>query len=48
MDKARVVDALKATTFKTVLGPITFDAKGDVKEPTYVVYVWRNGKFDYL
>ena len=48
VDKVKVLDALKSTTFKTVLGPITFDAKGDVKEPTYVVYVWRNGKFDYL
>jgi branched-chain amino acid transport system substrate-binding protein len=47
-DTAKVLPALKSTTFKTVLGPITFDAKGDVKEPTYVVYVWKDGKFDYL
>lgn len=48
VETAKVLDALRSTTFKTVLGPITFDGKGDVKEPTYVVYVWRDGKFDYL
>lgn len=47
-DPAKVIPELKGNTFKTVLGPITFDAKGDVKEPTYVVYVWSDGKFDYL
>ena len=48
VEPAKVLDALKSTTFNTVLGPITFDAKGDVKEPTYVVYIWKDGKFDYL
>ncbi len=33
--------------FDTVLGPISFDAKGDVTAPGYVVYVWKNGKYDY-
>jgi branched-chain amino acid transport system substrate-binding protein len=48
VEPAKVLDALKSMTFNTVLGPITFDAKGDVKEPTYVVYIWKDGKFDYL
>jgi branched-chain amino acid transport system substrate-binding protein len=48
VDPAKVLPQLKSNTFGTVLGPITFDAKGDVKEPTYVVYVWKDGKFDYL
>ena len=29
--------------FKTVLGDIAFDAKGDVRVPDLVVYVWRKG-----
>jgi len=33
--------------FDTVLGSISFDAKGDVTAPGYVVYVWKNGKYDY-
>lgn len=46
-DTDKVLTALHDTTFKTVLGPITFDEKGDVKQPTYVVYVWTDGKYDY-
>jgi branched-chain amino acid transport system substrate-binding protein len=34
-------------TLHTVLGDIAFDAKGDVKAPGYVVYEWKNGKYDY-
>lgn len=33
--------------FDTVLGPTSFDAKGDVTPPDYVVYVWRKGKYGY-
>ena len=33
--------------FDTVLGPISFDQKGDVTAPGYVVYIWKNGKYDY-
>lgn len=43
-----VIAALKSGTFDTVLGPISFDAKGDVKAPGYVVYVWKDGKYDYV
>jgi hypothetical protein len=34
---------LKKETFDTVLGKISFDAKGDVKAPGYVVYAWNTG-----
>ncbi len=34
--------------FATVLGPISFDAKGDVIGTGYVVYVWRKGKYGYV
>ena len=31
--------------WQTVLGPISFDAKGDVTVPDYVFYIWRNGSY---
>jgi len=36
--------------FKTVIGDISFDKKGDITRPDYVVYTWKkgpNGKIDY-
>jgi branched-chain amino acid transport system substrate-binding protein len=47
-DTAKVIAALKANTFSTVLGDIGFDSKGDVTAPGYVVYVWKGGKYDYV
>ncbi len=29
--------------FKTVLGNISFDAKGDITRPDYIVFIWRKG-----
>src|SRR5690606_8173540 len=37
-------------TFKTVIGDISFDKKGDVTRPDYVMYQWKknaDGKIDY-
>jgi branched-chain amino acid transport system substrate-binding protein len=34
--------------FSTVLGTLTYDAKGDVTTPDYAVYVWRHGYEDQL
>lgn len=45
---ADVAKVLKSgQKFDTVLGQISFDQKGDVTAPGYVVYVWKNGKYDY-
>jgi branched-chain amino acid transport system substrate-binding protein len=36
--------------FKTVIGDITFDKKGDITRPDYVMYTWKkgaDGKIDY-
>ncbi|GGC31291.1 branched chain amino acid ABC transporter substrate-binding protein [Siccirubricoccus deserti] len=45
-DPRRVAAALKAQgPWQTVLGPISFDAKGDVTVPDYVFYIWRNGSY---
>jgi branched-chain amino acid transport system substrate-binding protein len=36
--------------FKTVIGDIAFDKKGDITRPDYIMYVWKkgaDGKIDY-
>jgi branched-chain amino acid transport system substrate-binding protein len=47
-DNKKAIDALQKGTFKTVLGDIAFDAKGDPHTEGYVVYVWKSGNYDYL
>lgn len=42
---ADLIKALHSATFNTVLGPIAFDAKGDLKDPKYVFYRWENGNY---
>jgi branched-chain amino acid transport system substrate-binding protein len=37
--------ALHANSFDTVIGPIKFDKKGDIVDPKYVFYVWKDGKY---
>jgi branched-chain amino acid transport system substrate-binding protein len=37
--------ALKSITLDTVVGPLSWDKKGDVTEPRYVFYVWKGGKY---
>ena len=48
VDPSKVIPALKGGNFKTVLGDIGFDDKGDVTAPGYVVYEWSGGKYDYV
>jgi len=31
-----------------VLGPITFDKKGDITVADYVFYVWKNGSYSQM
>lgn len=47
-ETGKIVKGLKSGKFETVLGPIGFDAKGDVTAPGYVVYEWKDGKYDYV
>ncbi len=35
-------------SFETVLGPLAYDAKGDVTTPDYAIYVWKRGYEDQL
>ncbi len=45
-DATKVAEALhKGSTYKTVIGTIGFDAKGDVTTPAYVWYRWNNGQY---
>ncbi len=45
---ADMVKALHSETFNTVVGPIKFDQKGDVLNPEYVFYVWKDGKYSQM
>lgn len=39
-DPKKVMAAMKAGKWDTVIGPIEYDAKGDIKQIDYVVYKW--------
>ena len=39
---------LRAGTWDSVLGPISYDKKGDVKVSDYVFYVWHSGKYSEM
>jgi branched-chain amino acid transport system substrate-binding protein len=47
-DPQTVAKMLKTRSWDSVLGPITFDAKGDVKESNYVSYVWKDGSYSQM
>jgi branched-chain amino acid transport system substrate-binding protein len=36
---------LKSITVDTVIGPLSWDKKGDVTDPKYVFYIWKNGTY---
>ena len=44
-DLDAVIEALNDNQFETVLGPISFDDKGDVEGASYVMYEWENGEY---
>lgn len=44
-DGAKVAKAFRGATFDTVIGKLTINDKGDVKDPEYVWYVWDQGKY---
>jgi branched-chain amino acid transport system substrate-binding protein len=43
--EADLSKALHSMTVETVLGPLTWDKKGDVANPKYVFYLWKAGKY---
>jgi branched-chain amino acid transport system substrate-binding protein len=40
MDPKKVMDTIKAGAWDTVIGKLSFDAKGDIKQNAYVVWKW--------
>ena len=48
-DPRKVADLLhKGDAWSSVLGPITFDKKGDITMPDYVFYIWKDGKYSEM
>lgn len=41
----KVKAALRGGSFATVIGPIAFDAQGDVTRPDYILYRWTKGTY---
>ncbi|MBX3502907.1 MAG: branched-chain amino acid ABC transporter substrate-binding protein [Alphaproteobacteria bacterium] len=39
-----VAAALRSGKWDSAVGPLEFDAKGDIKNPVYDIYVWKDGK----
>jgi branched-chain amino acid transport system substrate-binding protein len=39
-DAKKVMDKIKAGAWETVIGNLSFDAKGDIKQDSYVVWKW--------
>jgi branched-chain amino acid transport system substrate-binding protein len=44
-DLDAVIEQLQGNQFDTVLGPVSFDDKGDVEGAAYVMYEWDNGQY---
>ncbi|MDJ1158414.1 branched-chain amino acid ABC transporter substrate-binding protein [Chelatococcus sp. SYSU_G07232] len=51
LDGKKISEVMKSgKPFKTVIGDIAYDKKGDITRPDYVMYVWKkgaDGKIDY-
>jgi len=47
-DPKKVAETLRAGTWNTVLGPISFDKKGDITVSDYVFYIWHNGNYNEM
>lgn len=49
LDTKKVADVLHSgKVFNTVIGPLSYDAKGDIKEAGYVMYLWKNGNYEEM
>ena len=46
VDPKKVAETLKSGgPWQSIIGPISFDKKGDVEGPSYVFYVWKDGNY---
>lgn len=48
LDATRVEGALRSGNYQTALGTLGFNAKGDLTNPGFVMYVWKSGKPIYV
>jgi branched-chain amino acid transport system substrate-binding protein len=48
LDLKKMIETLRANEYKTVLGPRSFDAKGDIKQSDYVMYAWSKGNYKQI
>ncbi len=46
-DAAKVEAAMRSNKFQTALGTLGFNSKGDLTNPGFVMYVWKDGKSVY-
>jgi branched-chain amino acid transport system substrate-binding protein len=47
-DSAKVAPAIAGGTFATAIGKVSFDEKGDLRLPSFVVYGWKAGRYSDL
>jgi len=47
-DAKKVAEVMHAGKWDTVLGPVTYDKKGDVTVSDYVMYIWHAGKYSEM
>ena len=44
-DNAAIAARISSTPSATILGPVSFDAKGDTTLPGYAIYAWQAATF---
>jgi branched-chain amino acid transport system substrate-binding protein len=47
-DAGKLGEVLRAGDYKTVIGDLKFNDKGDIVNPIYVFYKWTNGKYEEI
>jgi branched-chain amino acid transport system substrate-binding protein len=47
-DPKKLAEALREGDYKTVIGDLKFNDKGDVVNPVYVFYKWSKGKYEEI
>jgi branched-chain amino acid transport system substrate-binding protein len=45
-DAAAVAKSLRTGSYNSAVGTLAYDAKGDIKDPVYDIYLWKDGKYD--
>jgi branched-chain amino acid transport system substrate-binding protein len=44
-DPAKVAAALRSGKYDSTVGVLEFDQKGDIKQPVYDIYIWKDGNY---